>query len=266
MERQSVSSDIDEQLKNLEVQRKLALDEFVFRASVPLFRRINGDKADHLGTGTFVHVKGRLILLTARHNLDACRADEIAITRRPEGSELLTIGSFTTYKPIDTPGTTIDIVGIGLDDAGTRRHVENGWRVIEPSTGAQFVPGEALLVGYPSESLRTDGMNFWGRPTGIWTAGPTPVPQAAKEPIDPVLDLFLAHSARAIGPSGDEERMPRVDGMSGCAVWQSIETPESEVWSPDRAYRLVGIQSAATHGVALRVKTWPYIDALFRQV
>lgn len=59
-----------------------ALDTFRFRAAVPLFRAI-GEDADHLATGTFVAVGEKCILLTARHILDDCEPEQIAIALSP---------------------------------------------------------------------------------------------------------------------------------------------------------------------------------------
>lgn len=92
-----------------------ALDDFGFRVAVPLYCAI-GEDADHLATGTFVAVGEKCILLTAQHILDQCEAERIAIATSPEGSGLQTLGNLLIHRPIDLPGTEIDIVGIEILD------------------------------------------------------------------------------------------------------------------------------------------------------
>ncbi len=244
--------------------QRLALNTFGFRSAVPLFRAI-GEDADHLATGTFVAVGEKRILLTARHVLDQSAPEDIAIAKSPEGSGLRTLGNLLIHKPIDLPGTEIDIVGIEIQDQETINIIEAGWRVVHMAIGDDpDASGKVVLVGYPSATLDKEDLRITGRPTAIMTASMDKVPANSTPPVNPTLDLFLQLSRRAIDEAGEIVDIPRIHGMSGCAIWQLRETTDGELWSPDRVLRLVGIQSSAMHGSYFRGKRWAYIRLILQ--
>lgn len=249
-------------------QQLKALDMFGFRAAVPLFRA-DGEDGDHLATGTFVSVRGKLVLLTARHVLDEIEPEAIAIARSPEGSQLQTLGSLVVYTAKDASGVglDIDIVGFEILDPETVQIAKDGWRVVDISIGDSALgTGEVLLVGYPSATLRKRGMQMTGRPHGIITKIMPGAPGDAVQPVDPVLDLFLHLSRQSIVEGGDIVGTPRIEGMSGCAIWELRQPAEGSLWSPERVFRLVGIQARARHYDYFRGKSWRYIEALLQQI
>lgn len=246
--------------------QRVALDTFGFRAAVPLFRAV-GEDADHLATGTFITVGKKCILLTARHILDHCAPEHIAIARSPERSGLQTLGNLIIHKPIDQPGTEIDIVGIEILDRETIDIIKAGWRVVDMMIGDEVdASGELVLIGYPSATLNKKGMQIVGRPTGIITAQMGSIPNNATPPVNPMLDLFLQLPLEAITNSGSTVDIPPIHGMSGCAIWQLRQTADGQFWSPDRTLRLVGVQSSARPGSYFRGKRWAYIRNLLEQV
>jgi hypothetical protein len=128
--------------------QRQALANFSFRAAVPLFRAF-GEDADHLATGTFVAVGEKRILLTARHILDRLDPKDIAIARSSEGSELQTLGNLIIHRPVDQPGTEIDIVGIEILDRETISIIEAGWRTVEMAIGDEAdASGELNRPGF----------------------------------------------------------------------------------------------------------------------
>jgi hypothetical protein len=246
--------------------QRQALDTFGFRAAVPLFRAISED-ADHLATGTFVAVGGKLVLLTARHILERSAPEHIAIAKSPEGSELRTLGNLLIHKPIDLPHTDIDILVIEIQDQDTIDIIKAGWRVVPMSIGDNVdASGEVVLIGFPSATLNRKEMQITGRPNGIITAlmGDTPVDSTPVA--NAALDLFLQLPRQAIAIDGAVINIPPIGGMSGCAIWQFREIADGELWSPDRALRLVGIQSSAKPGSYLRGKHWAYIRHILENV
>lgn len=250
----------------INAHQQQALDTLGFRAAVPLFRAI-GEDADHLATGTFVAVGEKRILLTARHILDDCEPEQIAIALSPEGSGLRTLGNLLVHKPLDLPGTDIDIVSIEIQDRQTIDIVEAGWRVVDMAIGGDVDPsGEFMLIGFPSATLDKKEMRITGRPTSIITALMDDIPVDATPPAEPTLDLFLQLPREAIGQAGAIVDIPPIRGMSGCAIWQLRETGDGELWSPDRALRLVGVQSSARVGGYFRGKRWAYIRSLLALV
>lgn len=242
-----------------------ALDTFGFRASVPIFCAI-GEDADHLATGTFIAVGEKRILLTARHILDICEPERIAIATSPEGSTLRTRGNIIVHKPIDLSDADIDVVGFEIQDQEMIDIVEAGWRVVDMAIGdAVHAGSELVLIGYPSATLNKKDMRIIGRPTGIVTALTDDIPIDAMPPADPMLDLFLKLPREAIAQDGTVVDIPPIGGMSGCAIWQMREMAENELWSPDRALRLVGIQSSVRPGSYFRGKHWAFILNLLEQ-
>lgn len=245
--------------------QRQALDTFGFRAAVPLFRA-NGEDADHLATGTFIAVAGKRILLTARHILDTCKPEDVAIATSPEGSSLRTLGNLVVHRPIDLHDSEIDIVGIEVLDQETINIIETGWRVIDMEIGDEAnASGEVVLIGYPSATLSKMDMRITGRPSGIITALMQNAPVNSTPPVNPTLDLFLELPREAIIAGGLIVDIPHIGGMSGCAIWQLREPAEEELWLPDRALRLIGIQSSARPGNYFRGKRWAYIRNLLEQ-
>lgn len=223
----------------------------MYRAAVPLFRTI-GEDADHLATGTFVAIGEKRILLTARHILDDCEPDQIAIALSPEGSGLRTLGNLLVHRPLDLPDTDIDIVGIEIQDRQTIDIVKAGWRAIDIVIGGEADPcGELMLIGFPSATLDKKGMRITGRPTRIISALMHDIPFDATPPAEPTLDMFLQLPREAIDQAGAIIDILPIGGMSGCAIWQLRETGVGELWSPDRALRLVGVPSSSENAAEL---------------
>lgn len=246
--------------------QRQALEMFGFRASVPLFVAI-GEDAAHLATGTFVAVGRKSILLTARHIFDSCAPEQIAIATSPEGSILRTLGKSVIHRPIDQPGTEIDIVAIEILDLETIDIVKAGWRAVDVAIGEDAkANGELVIIGYQTAMLNKKGSRIAGRPTGIFTKLMDNIPSDSSPPTDPNLDLFCHLSPKAMTMAGTIIDIPPIHGMSGCAIWQLREVDMDELWIPDRALRLVGIQSAARSGSYLRGKRWSYIRNLLEQV
>ena len=255
---------------NMEIDKHQleALDLFGFHAAVPLFRA-DCEDADHLATGTFIAVGDKLVLLTARHVLDQCKPEDIAIAEKPEGSQLRTLGGLAVHTAADVSGAgiDIDIVCLEIQDAETIEIARTGWRVVDISVGdAAIGNGELLLVGYPSATLKKHRMKLTGRPTGIITRMMTSVPPEAVQPVDPVLDMFLHLTGQSVVEGGKIVDTPRIEGMSGCAIWELREPAEGELWSPERVFRLVGIQARARHYDYFRGKSWRYIEAMLRRI
>jgi len=246
--------------------QRQALNEFGFRAAVPLFCAL-GEDADHLATGTFIGVGEKCFLLTARPILDECEAEHIAIATSPEGSGLRTLGNLLIHKPIDQPGTEINIVGIEIQDEKTIDIVEAGWRMVDMGIGDEANDSdEVVLIGYPSATLDKANIRITGRPASIIIALVQEIPSDATPPINPTLHLFLELPREAIDPAGEIVDIAPIGRMCGCAIWQLRELADDELWSPDRALRLVGVQTSARSGSYFRGKRWTYVHNLLEQI
>ena len=145
-----------------------------------------------------------------------------------------------------------------------------------PASGPLPIESDAIkaiaaAIGYPlmlkaSWGGGGRGMRIMGRPTGIITSLMHDTPANAMLPVDLALDLFLELPRQAIITVGTTIDIPPIGGMSGCAIWQLRDTADDKLWSPDRALRLVGVQSSAKPGNYFRGKPWTYIPNLLKQV
>lgn len=254
-----MQTEIDNQIKK-------AIEDFGFYSSVPIFKAIEGDDADHLATGTFIRSQNKLFLLTARHILDNCDLGDLAIARSPEGSRLQTLGISNAFKPVDDSCVDVDVLCIEIKDPEVHAIVRQGWRAVDISIGKDPELGkDVLLVGYPSATLKKDGMTLSGKPTSYRTSVMATIPQEARQPVKEDLDLFLILDHEGVSFSGEHFCSPEIGGMSGCAIWQFTEVQNTEFWTSDRALRLVGIQASALSGRFFRGKQWRYIKQVITQ-
>lgn len=245
---------------------KKAIEDFGFRSSVPIFKAIEGDDADHLATGTFIRSRDKLFLLTARHVLDCCNPGDLAIAGSPEGSRLQTLGVSNAFKPVGDPCVDVDILCIEIKEPEVHAIVSHGWQAVDISIGKDpELDKKILLVGYPSATLKKDGMKLSGKPTSYLTSVMATIPQEARQPVKEGLDLFLALDHEGVSLSGEHFCSPEIGGMSGCAIWQYTDVEDTELWTPDRALRLVGIQASARPGHFFRGKQWRYIEQVIAQ-
>ena len=251
--------------KTNDIIRK-ALETFVFQSCVPIFKAIEHGDADHLATGIFIRSQNKLFLLTARHILEGCNPENIAIARSPTGSQLLTLGISDLYKPVDCHYIDTDIVCIEIKEPNVIKIVKEGWRTVDVSIGMDPKPdATTLLVGYPSATLAKNGMTLRGKPTSFITSVMDEVPKQASQPVKPELDLFLVLKNKSVSLSGEHFDSPAIRGMSGCAIWQFSELQDTKLWVPDQALRLVGIQSSALSAQFFRGKRWAYIRYVIDQ-
>lgn len=75
-------------------------------------------------------------------------------------------------------------------------------------------------------------------------------------PVDPALDFFLLCDDSAEDQSGASTEVPRLEGTSGCAIWEVRGLSEGEIWAPEKVLRVVGVSSAYFHKKYIRAKRW----------
>ncbi|MCZ8195751.1 MAG: hypothetical protein ACK5SF_08625 [Hyphomonadaceae bacterium] len=247
-------------------QQKLAIDNFLLKAAVPLFYE-NDEGVDHLATGTFIALGSKCILLTARHILEKCKLDQIAIPSSPHGPDLRTLGKLQAVIPNDQYGEEIDILCIEVQDQEVINYVKHGWLLLQSSLGRdEITDNEVMLVGFPSATMSVAGTTFTGKPISINTQPIKGCPDNAKPPVNLDLDLFLEFPKEAVISTSQIVGLPLMGGMSGCAIWQTQPTLENKIWSPESTLRLVGIQSSVRSGSYFRGKRWRYIESLLQQI
>jgi len=61
---------------------------------------------------------------------------------------------------------------------------------------------------------------------------------------NPALDLFFRLEGKAELFSGKAEDVPRLNGASGCVIWE-LRRYDGPVWTPEKALRAIGIQRSS---------------------
>ena len=92
---------------------------------------------------------------------------------------------------------------------------------------------------------------------------PSP-PDEAPNP-DPLVDLFFEYKKVAFFQGGEPVATPKLQGASGCSVWEITETASS-VWLPESCAKVVGVQSAYHPKSYFRAMRWAAVADLFGRV
>jgi hypothetical protein len=79
------------------------------------------------------------------------------------------------------------------------------------------------------------------------------------------LDLFFEYTGRASTIDGKTVTTPHLGGTSGASVWECRELTGGGIWTPERALKIVGVQSAFVRGRYFRAKSWEAVLQLLRQ-
>ena len=124
---------------------------------------------------------------------------------------------------------------------------------------------DKYLAGYPSTRMAKSGYNLSGKPIAFQCSPCPSIPASATQPVNPDLDIFLDYPMSAIEKGGKVVSVEGINGMSGSAIWEIHEALDQEVWTPERALRLVGIQSAAKKGSYVRGNKWAFLREAFKR-
>jgi hypothetical protein len=90
----------------------------------------------------------------------------------------------------------------------------------------------------------------------IYTTQLPSAPPDANAPVDPTLDFFLLCDDSAEAVNGTSAEIPRLEGTSGCSIWEVRSLPEGEIWAPEKVLRVIGVSSAYLHKKYTRAKRW----------
>lgn len=79
----------------------------------------------------------------------------------------------------------------------------------------------------------------------------------AKNLLEPAIegvDMFFSYHKKALALDGSEIDTPSLKGTSGTAVW-ALSDQVPGVWTPEKAIKMIGIQSAFSHSQYFRAKS-----------
>jgi hypothetical protein len=234
-----------------------ALNLFLVKVTIPILcDGKNG--ANQIGTGTFIEVLGQLYLVTAQHIFEGEEMADVAIPN-PSTGKILTLGSFEylRHNSID-----FDVAVLLLKDTEVIKIVRENWRILSldnvkhPSDAGVFI-----LCGYPSALARKVENQIGAKLLSVFSER-IERPISAEEPIHDELDLFFYHDQNALSLNGTDVETPRFVGTSGCSIWECTNLSETDIWTPERFAKIVGVQSSTRHGEYFRAKSWKAVTAI----
>lgn len=245
-----------------------AIEKFVLKVSIPIFLE-NGKSGGLHATGTLFKISGRSFIITARHVFDGLN-DKHALSRlaypeKPFHSDLYTLGQFNLLRPSDKH---LDVAAVELLCPETIGRLEENWRflglenVAAPSVASS--DGKFFVAGYPV-SLTSVNKAGWtqGKLATAYTVRLPDVPVEAEPPVTGELDLFFDYGHDAKSVTGELVKTPELPGVSGASVWEL--KPVQEIWTPEAATRVVGIQSSYIHSKYFRAKSWWAVARLLEE-
>jgi hypothetical protein len=122
------------------------------------------------------------------------------------------------------------------------------YRVARATPGSRFI-----LAGFPVERAKLDGKVLDHKPYVYFTTMLAEQPSGVKNP-NATFDLFFSLGRAAWRSDGEREEVPRLQGASGCTVWEV--GAGGKFWTPESALRAVGVQSSEMHGAWFRATNW----------
>ena len=248
--------------------RNRAIQEFLWRCTVPLMVEIEESRTIPQGTGTLFRIDNRYFIITARHVFDTdksrleCLAIPIALTSK----EFIRIGSATYYVP---DRDFIDVAVIEITHGDTISAAAHHWDFLTLDNVKTSLPTSSVwLTGYPEDKVEfTQRTTLSFEPVTIQTDLLKQVPPDAKKPVYEGLDLFFhyEHEAEALGKG--VQPTPKLPGVSGASIWEVVGEPtEGETWVPVQFMKAVAVQSAYRHSDYIRAMSWLAVAKLFAKI
>lgn len=239
-----------------------AIERFLTARTVPLCYQSN-DRAFVQGTGTFYRNDDDLFLITAAHVLQGIDASLLGVPDRPVGNvSVWNLNDVIIHHPKNIED--FDVAVIELQNPNFKARVASEWQCITESEVASPIDEskEFLIAGYPAETV--EDRNGTLTPAPMLQLFTKKFEGNIEEPVREY-DLLLRYDHVAKGIFGKERKTPALQGVSGAVVY--VATPStSAVWSPETAFRPVGMQVAMKHDEYIRVKRWSLISRLVQVI
>lgn len=231
-----------------------AFQHFLTRSAVPIFYDLDSDAAQARGTGTFLDLGERLLLVTAAHVFEGCDPNRFFCPWARAGriSNVATWGGGGTWSSPSPDGCDVAIAEI--EDAAAVAAFRRNYNCLTlDRIGMPMLGKTHILAGYPRE-LTTSNADGIDQTPFIYYSEMLPGPPAgAMNPKS--WDLFFALERKGVVLSGDPSDTPNLEGVSGCAIWERSEC-EGTLWSPRTALKAVGVQTSAKSDVWFRATGW----------
>lgn len=251
----------------LEAKSDEAVTHYILKSTVPLL----ADAAPSpwiLGTGTLFEHEGRHFIVTAAHILKTDANDlsspdidlsAIACPTGLVGATIITLGSIDVFRP--APPSNLDVVVLELKDDEVVQTLKGGWTFLGFDTVDPFpAQGRFLLTGFLYDGRTWDGRNIGQRCLKLATDPLDHIP-TVNDP-EPQFDRFFLLRDKAEMPDGSLREIPPLPGMSGASLW-SFHQPAG-LWSPEKAVKIVAVQSSYMRGKWFRCFDWEAVRLIFR--
>ena len=239
-----------------------AIERFLSSCTVPVIYQ--SDTETHVeASGTFFRARDKVYLVTCRHVVQEAEGERFGIPAHPNGSACVWhLAQAKIHFPRSEDGNDFDVAAIEINDPTFIRDVVSGWRVLDETNVADIdaAATEYVIAGYPTATVEDRDGELTPKPMLQLFTGPY---EGVLEKSAGPFDLILRHGATGSAVFGERRPLPRMQGVSGAAVYQITQTT-SPVWSPDQELKLVAIQSAAMHGSYIRAKSWRLVQQILR--
>lgn len=243
-----------------------AIEKFALSVTIPILVE-TADGVGLLATGTLFEIAERQFIITARHIFDDLPdLTKLAFPENLLKGGLNTFGSFQLAKPTEDH---IDVAVMEIQNDNTISKLKSGWQFLSLSNVAlpsiASTDGAFCLSGYPASLTKNEGGRLRGKFSTAYTQRIPDVPNEAKPPVIPELDLFFDYGHDATSITGKKIQTPELPGASGASVWE-LKSSSSPIWTPESVVRVVGVQSAFVHSKYFRAKNWWAVAKVLKQI
>lgn len=250
-------------------QEVAAIEQFAISVTIPILHEIDRHPdATLLATGTLFKIDSEHFVITARHVFDDCvDPKKIAYPEAPKKGSIHTFGKFDLIKPTEPH---IDVAAMHLKDEETIKRLNATWQFLSLANIAMPRPyapdGTTFVAGYPVKQTRTINNFLDAKFVTAYTQQLPVTPVEAESPVVVGLDYFFDYARTATTVTGAEINAPELPGVSGASVWQEHDGRPPTVWTPEAAFRVIGVQSAYLHSKYIRIKSWTAVAKVLTQV
>lgn len=191
------------------------------RVMVPIYLdHGTGNGVTVQGTGTLLDGGDRLYLVTAAHVFDRVEANRLS---SPAGRTLappVPWRSVRVVKPRDSSKPP-DVAIVEFLSPETVQALRDTYVPLTLDRVARATPGATfILAGFPEEKATITGNVLDQKPYFYFTTMLPEPPKDAKYPPNPTFDLFFSLGRAATRSDGQREQVPRLQGASGCTIWE----------------------------------------------
>ena len=241
-----------------------AIERFVSRTTVPLLLKKSMDSAIQHGSATLFSLNGRHFLITARHIFDEIDPIQLAFPEKLTAAQIFTFGTLNVYTPEDP---RFDIAVVEILDRETIERLRLGWQFLsQENIGRPTAGGTFFLSGYPA-SLTTSGPTWLsGKLFTVYTSRILQIPDEAERPVDMSVDLFFDYGESANDLHHQAVDTPKLQGASGCSIWEYDRHGKRDFWTPENTTKMVGVQSAYIHSKYFRAISWRVVAGCLRAI